>query len=171
MNITNSTPEDITEIFRLYKIASAYQKAIKTVIVWPNFERILVEKEVSEQRQFKLLINNEIACVWAVTFSDEQIWEKRNIDTAVYIHRIATNPNYRGQNFVGAIVTWAKEYAKVNNKRYVRLDTLGENTKLINHYNTAGFEFLGLFDLKNTDTLPTHYKEAPVCLFQIDLGA
>lgn len=169
MNITNSTPEDITEIFRLYKIASAYQKAIKTVIVWPNFERTLVETEISEQRQFKLIINTEIACVWAVTFSDEHIWEKRNIDTAVYIHRIATNPNYRGQNFVGMIVTWAKEYAKVNNKRYVRLDTLGENTKLIKHYDNAGFDFLGLFDLKNTDTLPAHYKEAPVCLFQIDL--
>jgi ribosomal protein S18 acetylase RimI-like enzyme len=171
MNITNSTPEDITEIFRLYKIASAYQKAMKTVIVWPNFERILVEKEVSEQGQFKLIINNEIACVWAVTFSDEQIWEKRNIDTAVYIHRIATNPKFKGQNFVGVIVDWAKEYAKSKGKQYVRLDTLGDNTRLITHYTNAGFEFLGLFDLKNTDTLPAHYKEAPVCLFQIDLGA
>ncbi|MFT6797034.1 MAG: RimJ/RimL family protein N-acetyltransferase [Maribacter sp.] len=171
MNITNSASEDIAEIFRLYKIASAYQKGKKTVVVWPNFEPLIVEKELAEKRQFKLLINGEVACVWAVAFSDEQIWEERNTDTAVYIHRIATNPKFRGQNFVGVIVDWAKEYAKSKGKQYVRLDTLGDNTRLITHYTNAGFEFLGLFDLKNTDTLPAHYKEAPVCLFQIDLGA
>lgn len=169
MNITNSTFEDITEIFRLYKIAAQYQKTKETVVVWPTFERSLVTMELVEKRQFKLVIDTEIVCVWAVTFSDAEIWEERNVDTAVYIHRIATNSNYRGQNFVSTIVAWAKEYAKAKNKRYVRLDTLGNNTSLIRHYTQAGFDFLGLFDLKNTDTLPAHYKEAPVCLFQIDL--
>ncbi|MFT6370375.1 MAG: ribosomal protein S18 acetylase RimI-like enzyme [Maribacter sp.] len=171
MKITNSTSKDIIEIFRLYKTASDYQKAKKTVVVWPDFERILVATELEEQRQFKLVINNKIACVWAVTFSDEHIWEKRNVDASVYIHRIATNPNYRGQNFVRIIVSWARTYAKDNHKRFVRLDTLGNNTRLIEHYTNAGFEFLGLFDLQNTNTLPAHYKEAPVCLFQIDLEA
>ena len=37
------------------------------------------------------------------------------------------------------------------------------------HLKNAGFDFLGMFDLKNTDSLPDHYKEAPVCLFEIDL--
>lgn len=171
MTITYSTPEDITEIFRLYGIASAYQKTKKKVVVWPKFSRLLVETELAENRQFKLLINDETACVWAITFTDEQIWEERNLDAAVYIHRIATNPKFRGQKFIKVIVNWAKEYARSNGKQYVRLDTLGNNTKLIKHYTGAGFEFLGMFDLKNTDTLPPHYKEAPVCLFQIDLEA
>lgn len=171
MTITYSTPEDITEIFRLYGIASAYQKTKKKVVVWPKFSRLLVETELAENRQFKLLINDETACVWAITFTDEQIWEERNLDAAVYIHRIATNPKFRGQKFIKVIVNWAKEYARSNGKQYVRLDTLGNNTKLIKHYTGAGFEFLGMFNLKNTDTLPPHYKEAPVCLFQIDLEA
>ncbi|MFT5963527.1 MAG: hypothetical protein ACI9L6_000229 [Flavobacterium sp.] len=38
MKITNSTTADIDEIFRLYDIASAYQKT-KNVVVWPNFKR------------------------------------------------------------------------------------------------------------------------------------
>ncbi len=169
MKIENSTAADITEIFRLYRIASDYQKAKKTVVVWPEFERELVENEIAQGRQWKLIIDDHIACVWATTFSDEQIWEERNGDAAVYIHRIATNPEFRGQNFVSIIVEWAKEYAKKNAKDFVRLDTLGNNTRLIDHYTHAGFKFLGMFDLKDTSGLPSHYHDVPACLFEIRL--
>jgi len=110
-----------------------------------------------------------IACVWATTFSDKQIWEERNKDAVVYIHRIATNPVFRGKNFVSTITGWAKQYAKDHNKNFVRLDTLGHNVKLIEHYTKAGFNFLGMFDLKNTRGLPAHYHNTPVCLFEIKL--
>jgi GNAT superfamily N-acetyltransferase len=169
IQIENSTAADIPEIFRLYGIASAYQKSKQTVVIWPQFDRQLVETEVAENRQWKLIIDEQIACVWATTFTDEQIWEERNSDAAVYIHRIATHPDFRGNNFVFAIVEWAKQYAKVNSKNFVRLDTLGNNTKLIEYYTKAGFQFLGMFDLKNTDGLPAHYNNAPACLFEIKL--
>ena len=64
---------------------------------------------------------------------------------------------------------WARVYAKEHQKRYIRLDTIGDNKGLIKHYTNAGFDFLGLFELKNVDSLPSHYKEGPACLFQIDL--
>lgn len=170
MEIKNSTEKDIDEIFRLYGLASEYQKSKEGVVVWPTFKRQLVGTEIDENRQWKLLINNQIACVWAIAFDDEQIWEEKNVDAAIYIHRIATNPDFRGNNFVAIIVEWAKEYATELNKDYVRLDTLGNNKKLIKYYVNAGFEFLGMFDLKNTDELPGHYKEAPACLFEINLN-
>jgi len=169
MKIENCETKDIDEIFRLYKIASAYQKAKQTVVVWPVFERQLVEKEIAENRQWKLIINQEVACVWATTFSDEQIWEERNADAAIYIHRIATNPDYRGKNFVSVIVNWAREYAKSNSKDFIRLDTLGNNIKLIEYYTDAGFSFLGMFNLKNTKGLPEHYHNTAACLFEIKL--
>ena len=75
MTIQNATINDIEDIFKLYKIASDYQKTKKTVVVWPDFERQLVATEIKENRQFKLVINNTIACVWAITFRDDQIWE------------------------------------------------------------------------------------------------
>ena len=169
MIIENCTAADIDEIFRLYAIASAYQQSKKTVVVWPTFKQQLVETEVAENRQWKLIIDGQVACVWATTFSDEQIWEARNADAAVYIHRIATNPAFRGNNFVGIIVQWAKEYAKQNNKDFVRLDTLGNNVRLIEHYTNAGFHFLGIFELKDTTGLPDHYHNVPACLFEIKL--
>lgn len=169
MQIENSTLNDKKEIFRLYKIASEYQKTKKNSCCFDWFEKELVETEIAENRQWKLIIDNEIVWVWATTFSDEQIWEKQKEDAAIYIHRIVTNPNYRGHNFVSIIVNWAKEYAKICIKDYVRLDTLGNNTRLIAHYTNSGFNFLGMFDLKDTKGLLDHYHNTPVCLFEIKL--
>jgi len=169
MNILNSNRSDRDEIFRLYQAAASYQKTKKTVVVWPEFDRSLVETEIDENRQWKLLVDGRIACVWATTFSDEQIWEERNKDRAIYIHRIATHPDFRGNNFVAVIVGWAKDYARAGQLDFVRLDTLGNNTRLIEHYTGAGFRFLGMFNMKNTAGLPSHYHGTPVCLFEIDV--
>jgi ribosomal protein S18 acetylase RimI-like enzyme len=170
MHIVNSTINDIHEIFNLYRIATEYQKT-KLAILWPEFERTLVEEEIKEKRQWKIIVDNTIACVFATTFSDPLIWEERDQQPSVYIHRIATNPHYRGNNFVTHIVDWAKLYAKENNKELIRLDTVGENQGLIKHYQGCGFNFLGVFKLTNTKGLPQHYHNSSVSLFEIFLPA
>jgi hypothetical protein len=73
MKIQNCEPEDINQIFRLYRLASSFQKE-KNATAWPEYEHYLIEIEIAENRQWKLLINNEIACVWAIIFSDAQFW-------------------------------------------------------------------------------------------------
>jgi ribosomal protein S18 acetylase RimI-like enzyme len=168
MTTKNSTIQDIDEIFRLYKMATDFQKT-RFISHWPEFDRNLIETEIAEKRQWQIVINNQVACVWATTFSDPQIWEAQREDPAVYIHRIATNPNFRGQNLVGTIVNWAKIYAKENNKKFIRMDTVGNNQGLIAYYKKCGFDFLGLLKLKNTTGLPAHYIDATVSLFEIEL--
>jgi hypothetical protein len=170
MEIKNSTLQDIDAIFELYAIAVSYQKIKFPDNQWPEFDRRLIETEILENRQWKLLINEEIACVWATTFSDPEIWEERNIDPSIYIHRIATNPNFRGQNFVGEIVNWSKEYAQLTDKQFIRLDTCGDNQGLIKHYTHSGFTFLGMKKLKSAANLPAHYVNADVCFFEINLN-
>ncbi|WP_373425323.1 GNAT family N-acetyltransferase [Chryseobacterium lathyri] len=86
------------------------------------------------------------------------------------MHRIATSPEFRGQNLVAEIVSWAKTYSKQNHKQFIRMDTVGENTPLINYYKKCGFDFLGLVKLGNTDGLPGHYHNAELSLFEIDLS-
>lgn len=166
--IQNSDINDIDEIFRLYKIATDFQKTRFTVH-WPNFDRTLIEREIAENRQWKIVTDNKLACIWATTFNDPQIWEEKNDDPSVYIHRIATNPVFRGQNLVGQIVNWVKIYALENQKNYVRMDTVGDNPGLFEYYTKCGFDFLGLLKLKNTTGLPAHYHNAAVSLFQIKL--
>lgn len=169
MKIETSIPKDIPEIFSLYGLATEYQKTIFPENTWPTFERELVETEIQEQRQFKIVVDGEIACVWAITFTDPQIWEGRDNDPSIYIHRIATNPDFRGRKFVTEIVEWARSYAKSHRKKFIRMDTCGDNQKLIKHYKVCGFDFLGMVRLKNANELPSHYQDADVCLFEIKL--
>ncbi len=105
--------------------------------------------------------------VCGTTFTDPLIWEEKNNDPSVYIHRIATNPAFRGRNLVEQIVTWSKTYAKQHAKQFVRLDTVGKNEGLIAYYQKCGFRFLGLSTLNNTEGLPAHYHNATVTLFEL----
>ena len=77
MTFEASTINDIDSIFQFYDMAVEYQKT-KFNKHWKGFERDLVEKEISENRQWKIIINNEIACVFAITFEDENIWKEKN---------------------------------------------------------------------------------------------
>ena len=169
MTITFSTQQDIPEIFRLYRLATDLQKVKFPENQWPKFNPELIATEVAEQRQFKLLIGNQIACVWAITYLDPQIWEEKDNDVSLYIHRIATNPEFRGNNLVKQIANWAKAFAKESNLAFIRMDTCGHNQKLIDHYSHCGFEFLGTRKLKNPTGLPSHYHHADVCYFEIQL--
>ncbi len=167
--ISNCTKDDVNEILSLYDAARNLQTK-KGMVVWPIFEKNLIEKEIDEHRQWKLIVDNTIACNWAITFDDKDIWEEKEKGDAIYIHRIATNPTMRGNRYVDKIVEWAKEYAREKGKRYVRLDTLGNNKGLIKHYTSAGFRFLGIFHLSDISNLPGHYHNEPDCLlFEIDL--
>lgn len=168
-SILQSSLDDLPAIFSHYEAAAAFQKSKKTVVVWPDFELALVEREILEGRQWKLVQDGIVCCVWAVAFNDPQIWEERDIDPSLYIHRIATHPTARGMQMVQKIVHWAIPYARELNKTHLRLDTLGENKRLIEYYQSVGFTFLGLFPMKNTKGLPAHYHTAPVCLFEIKL--
>lgn len=162
MKIDNCTMSDADDILLLYQAARDLQTQ-KQMVVWPVFERSFIEKEIQEQRQWKLLIGDTIACNWAITFNDKEIWGEKDKNDSIFIHRIATNPFMRGNRYVDRIVDWAKGYAKEKGKSFIRLDTLGNNTKLIEHYTSAGFDFLGIIKLPDTANLPGHYHKEPNC--------
>jgi len=169
MEIKNCLLNDTNEILSLYEAARNLQTQRK-MVVWPTFEKSFIEKEINEERQWKLVIDNVIACNWAITFKDKEIWGDKDKDDSIYIHRICTNPKFRGNRYIEKIVEWAKIYALQLGKQFVRLDTLGNNTKLIEHYSLAGFNFLGMFILTETATLGRHYQDEPnCCLFEIAL--
>jgi RimJ/RimL family protein N-acetyltransferase len=168
MQIENCHLEDIDSIIELYDAARALQRE-KNMLVWPYFDRAYIQKEVEEQRQWKIMYGETIVCIWAITLEDKQIWGERDRDDAVYIHRIVTHPHYRGRRFIDTMVTWAKAYANHLNRRYIRLDTFANNTALIRHYLSAGFRSLGIFRLGDTRHLPLHYQEEPNrCLLEME---
>ncbi|HVI48464.1 MAG TPA: GNAT family N-acetyltransferase, partial [Chitinophaga sp.] len=134
-----------------------------------GFERSLVEQEIAEQRQWKIIIDGKIACVFVTTFNDPVIWREKDSDPAVYLHRIATNRAFRGQHFVKQIVTWTKAFAAQHNKLYIRMDTGAGNDKLNNYYVSCGFNYLGISVRENSEGLPAHYQQGASSLFEINM--
>jgi ribosomal protein S18 acetylase RimI-like enzyme len=167
MKIEPSTIADFDTIFAFYDMAVAYQKT-KFNKHWMGFDADLVLKEITETRQWKIVIDDKIACIFAITFEDKNIWKEKNSDKAVYFHRIVTHPKFKGQHFVKKIVTWSLAFAKEKKLEYLRLDTWGDNEELIDYYQQCGFEFLGVIT-PDYNGLPKHYDGITLSLFQITI--
>lgn len=166
--IVNTSLKDIEAVLGLYKMASDFKKTVSGV-QWPEFDQRMIETEINESRHFKITVDEQVACVWSITFDDHQVWEEKNEDPAIYIHRIATNSNFRGQKFVEQIVEWAKQFAPQHNKLYVRMDTTAGNQRLTDYYVKCGFTYLGDQKMTDTEGRPDHYHNATMALFQLDV--
>jgi hypothetical protein len=110
MLITNCTLSDVDTMFALYDYATKRMKPYTTA-PWVGFARTMVEQEITEQRQWKIVEEEQIACVFLTTYTDPLIWGDKDKDPSVYIHRIATNPQFAGRFYVKTIVEWAKQHA------------------------------------------------------------
>lgn len=166
MEILLSKISDIDAVFELYDAATAFQKKVGTNS-WKGFERTMIEDEIAAQRHFVIRDENQISATFVLTFSDPIIWKEADKDPSVYIHRIATHPNFRGRNYVQKIVNWTKEYAKNEGKKFVRLDTTSGNEPLNQYYIKCGFTYKGNSEIEWTNELPEHYKDGSFALFEI----
>jgi ribosomal protein S18 acetylase RimI-like enzyme len=156
MTIAPCTPEDIDTLFWFYDQAIAYQKQVFNKN-WLGFDRTMVEQEIREGRHYQIIVEGQVACVFLITHNDPVIWKELDLDRAVYIHRIVTHPGFRGRGFVSAIIAWAKDFCRENNRDYVRMDTWNDNHRLIDYYISCGFFFVRETKLESTEGLPSHY--------------
>lgn len=166
MYIQNSTPDDLATIMSLYDSAIEHQKKVFTKH-WQPFDRQLIEREIKEERQWKMVIDDQIVCIFAITNNDPIIWKEKDKNPSLYLHRIVTHPDHRGNFFVKDIIAWALNFGREHGKQFIRMDTFGDNQKLIDYYVACGFNFLGLTTLGAADDLPKHYRNASLSLFEI----
>jgi GNAT superfamily N-acetyltransferase len=169
MFISNCTPADIPLMFTIYDQATARMKPF-TPVPWVGFDPKMVEQEITEGRQWKIVEDGQIACVFLTAYSDPHIWGDRNNDPSVYLHRIATHEAFQGRFYVKTIVEWAKQHALDLGKTHVRLDTGAGNPKITQFYIKAGFDYLGDVNLASTEGLPAHYStDFKFSIFEINL--
>lgn len=169
MQIINSTLADHALIFRFYDMAVTYQKTVFHKH-WGGFDEDLVMTEIIENRQWQIQNDDGTAmCVFATTFTDAAIWKEKNDEPAIYIHRIVTDPEFRGANFVEHIITWAVNFGGKNGKKFVRIDTWGDNPRLVNYYIRCGFTFVRNVAITSEDKLPKHYDGISLALLEISI--
>lgn len=163
-----SNAADIDAIFSFYDDAIAFQKTVFKKH-WKGFDRSMIEHELAKGRQWKILVNGVIACIFEVEFADPLIWKEKNDDAAIYLHRIVSSSKFRGNNFMLHIVAWSHEYARQNNCQYIRMDTWGDNPRLIAYYVKSGFNHVGFSVPEKTPALPKHYEGIELALFEISV--
>jgi ribosomal protein S18 acetylase RimI-like enzyme len=168
MKISSTQIADIPAVFKLYDFATAFQQKVGTNN-WKGFEVSMVENEIEEERHFVIRDEGSISATFVITFSDPVIWKEANEDPSVYIHRIATHPDFRGRNYVQKIVDWTIDFATAKNLKYVRLDTTSGNERLNQYYIKCGFTYKGISEIEWNKTLPEHYKDGSFSLFELKI--
>ncbi|NOT51836.1 MAG: GNAT family N-acetyltransferase [Chitinophagaceae bacterium] len=169
MQIINSTLADKDFILDMYNIAIEYQKA-RSLRSWLPFDPAMVEEEIGQKKQWKIVDGDTIVCIFLTAYEDPFIWGEKNKDPSVYIHRIVTHPDFHGNNYTMKIIEWAKQHAKENGKQFLRMDTWGDNPRLIDYYINCGFNYIETLTPENTKHLPKHYSCISLSLFEIEVG-
>ena len=164
-HIENTVEADNPLIYHLFEEAIAYQKR-KGYPVWRGYDKEVLAKDRLEQRQFKIVINQEIACIFSICYEDPLIWQERDQDDAIYLHRIVVNPKYKGQQQFGKIMAWAIQHAREKNRAYLRMDTWDDNPPLVDYYKKFDFIIIDYFTTPDTEELPPHHRGNPVVLME-----
>ncbi len=168
LNIVNTTVNDLAFTFNLFEAAIVYQKK-NGYELWPQFSQQLIKTEINEKRHWKIMYGEDIVCVFSVMYSDPIIWLEKNNEPSVYLHRIAINPLFKGKGIMKLIRKWAIDHAKQHQKKYVRMDTWGNNETLRSYYINCGFKYIGQQYLTQTKGLPGHYGGDVLSLFEIKI--
>jgi ribosomal protein S18 acetylase RimI-like enzyme len=163
--IVPSTNNDLHLVYQFFDAAVVYQKR-NNYPDWEGFDKKALELDMLEDRQYKIVIDEEIACVFSICLADKIIWKERDQNDAIYIHRIAVNPVFKGQKQFRKIMDWTIEYARANRKSFIRMDTWAKNPVIIEYYKSFGFEVLGDLTTPDTQELPIHNRNIELVLLE-----
>lgn len=163
-----TTAADLDVISALFESAISYQKE-NNYPVWDVFTTEALLGFIERRCQYKVLIDGEIALVFNAEYSDTIIWRQHDQSNAVYLHQIVTNPKFKGQKLFGLVSEWAISHAKEKKLPFVRLDTWGSNTQLIQYYQSFGYRFVEFFTTPRSAEIPPYYWDLELALFEMSI--
>ncbi len=167
--IIHTTKNDLDFIYWLFDEAIAYQKR-KNFTVWKGYDKNVLQKDILNELQYKIIIANEIACVFSICYTDPVIWREKEKGDAIYLHRIVVNPKYKGEKQFKKILDWTIEHAKQKKLNFVRMDTWADNPNIIGYYQSFGFIFLGTYTTPETEELPKSHRNLELALLEFKLN-
>ena len=169
IKIVNTTKDDLNTILDLFKNAINLQGK-NGYKVWDSIDKDGLVKDIEKGLQYKIINGDDVLCIFSVQYNDPYIWRERDKNDAIYLHRIVVNPKFKGQKQFEKVLNWAKQFAKANNLYYVRMDTWADNTKIIEYYQSFGFEIVENYKTGNTPELPIQNRNLNVTLLEIKLN-
>ena len=167
--IIKSEKKDLEIACQFFEEAIKYQKR-KGYPSYVIVDREAIKKDIEMGRHYKLISQNEIGCVFSITYSDKMAWREKDRDKAIYLHRILVNPKHKGQMHLGKIMNWTTQLAKQQGIERIRLDTWDHNPDLINYYKRFGFEIAEHSCYPNTKEYPINCRGNAVVLMECKIA-
>jgi len=164
-NIVNTTQEDLELVYKLFDEAIKYQKR-NNYPNWEGDDKSILQQDLHNKLQYKIVINKLVACIFSICFSDKIIWRDNDKNDAIYIHRIAVNPDFKGQKQFQKILNWVINYAQETRRDFIRMDTWADNPTIIGYYKSFGFQFLENFTTPDTPELPIQNRNITLALLE-----
>lgn len=163
--IINTEKSDLEFIYSLFDSAIEYQKR-KGYPVWNSYDKIVLQKDIEQRLQYKIVWNDNILCVFSICYSDKIIWREKEQGNAMYLHRIVVNPEFKGQKQFEKVLEWSIEEAKKKGLEYIRMDTWDNNPSIVDYYKSFGFQFVEHFTTPNTTDLPIQHRNLGLTLLE-----
>ena len=162
--IRKANPNDLSEI---KKLTEACAKALQqqNIFQWnkhyPSREKL--QKDIEKQELYVFEQENMITSIIVLTSKMDAVY--RNIKwlsktgNNLYVHRLATHPEYWGKGYARKMMDFAEEFAKNKNFISIRLDTFSENIRNQKFYESRGYTKLGDVYFPHKNEHPFHCYE------------
>ena len=153
--IRKATPEDINAIEALYNEHFTHEEATKS---WSNWQRGLYPTRATSEKTVALgtmyvLEENGTICASMIlndlqgNFYREIPWQYPAADSEVaVIHTLCVAPSQSGKGYASQMLAFAKEQAKANGCKVIRMDTYSGNEPAKALYQKKGFRIAGYID-------------------------
>lgn len=97
-----------------------------------------INREVENGMFWLAKVEEEFVGCLRYQLQDKEFWDDVPHEDSAFIHRIAVRRKFASQGISQKLINWAKQKAKSDGKRYLRLDTL-KRGKLCRLYESLGF--------------------------------
>jgi hypothetical protein len=165
LSIQNTEFSDLKSIYGMFEQAIAYQQK-KNYPVWRGYDKQVLATDMQNRVQFKIMRGKDIGCVFSICYADKIIWRERDRGDSVFLHRIVTHPDFKGQRLFGEILHWTEKLGRENGLLFIRMDTWADNPPLVDYYLNFGFTIAGYFTTPDSEALPVQQRNNEVVLLE-----
>ena len=166
--IINTEASDLEVIYWLFDQAIYYQKK-NNYPFWPDYDKDVLKKDIYDRRQFKILLEGSIVCIFSICYSDIVVWRERDNKQSIYLHRVVTHPKFKGRKLFQKVLYWAIDYSRENRIKFIRMDTWADNPTLVSYYQSFNFNIVDFWTTPNSKELPIQQRGNEIVLLEYEV--
>ena len=165
-HIINTTHEDLPLVYWLFDQAILYQQQ-HGYPAWRGYEKNALTAEVEQLLQYKVVQYHHVLAIFSVSYSDPATWGEWGTGQALFLHRVITHPQFKGQRVFEKVLDWALFKAREKRLDYIRIDTWTDNPAIITFYEGYGFHVVAARVTPDSPELPAQNRNLRVTLMQL----